>query len=84
MTNATSGAPAIHRARKRQEMSPLYLEYMMREDACEREEWGQERKGAERARREAGPRFSSPVGGLRRHLARGLISLGLHLDLEGS
>ena len=77
--NAASEAPAIHGAR-RQEMSPLYLEYMIREDAHEREELRQKIRGTERARRGAASRLSRPVGGLRRHLARRLVSLGLYLD----
>jgi len=61
-------------------MSPLYLEYVMREDVREREEWGQKSRGTEDVRRGARPRSSRSVGGLRRNLARRLISLGLYLD----
>jgi hypothetical protein len=61
-------------------MSPLYLEYVMREDAREREEVGQKIRGTERARRGAISQSSRPPGAFRRHLARRLVSLGLYLD----
>lgn len=61
-------------------MSPLYMEYVVREDAREREEWGQKNRGTGDVRRGARPRPSRPAAGLRRNLARRLISLGLYLD----
>jgi hypothetical protein len=61
-------------------MSPLYLEYMMRENAHEREQLRQKIHGTERVRRGAASRLSRPPGGLRRNLARRLVSLGLYLD----
>jgi hypothetical protein len=61
-------------------MSPVYLEYLVREDTREREEWGQKNRGTEHVRRGARPRLSRPAGGLRRNLARRLISLGLYVD----
>jgi len=61
-------------------MSPLYLEYVIREDAREREEVREKIRGVERARRGAASRLSRPVGAFRRNLARRLVSLGLYLD----
>jgi hypothetical protein len=50
-------------------MSPLYLEYVIHEDAREREEVREKIRGTER-----------PPGAFRRNLARRLVSLGLYLD----
>lgn len=63
-------------------MSPLFLEYMLREDTREREELRKDTRKVREAsrRRRAASRLSRPPGVFRRNLARRLVSLGLYLD----